>query len=79
VQTDLTRERRRIANMSLAVMGGTAAVMLFTIILAIAGVQIVLLSWVLLTAAIIFLVASILVFRASLDANRAQEHERPNT
>jgi hypothetical protein len=48
MQVDLRRERRRLADMCLAVMGGTGALKLFAIILAIAEVRIVWLSWALL-------------------------------
>jgi 4-hydroxybenzoate polyprenyltransferase len=73
VQTARTPEQQRIANISLVVMGGIAALILLTVAVAIAGVQTVWLSWGLLTAAIIMLVTSILVLRASLAAkNRAR-------
>jgi hypothetical protein len=68
MQTARTQKQQRIANVSLVVMSGIAALMLVTVAVAIRGVQTVWLSWVLLTAAIIMLVASILVLRASLAA-----------
>jgi hypothetical protein len=77
VRTARIPEQQRIANVSLVVMGGIAALMLLTVIVAIAGVQTVWLSWVLLTAAIVSLVASILVLGASLAAKKRASASDP--
>jgi hypothetical protein len=58
-------------------MRGIAALMLGTVAIAITGVQTAWLSWVLLTAAIIMLVTSILVLRASLAAKRRASTSDP--
>ncbi len=67
--------KRPIMNRKFLMMGGAAALMLFTVILAILDVRVVWLSWVLLAMAIFWLVAVIPQFRASLAANRARERE----
>jgi type IV secretory pathway TrbD component len=64
---------RLILSRKFLLMGGPAAVMLFTVILAIIDVQVVWLSWVLLGTAILWLAASIPQFRSSLAASRARE------
>ena len=65
--------KRRVANVYFLVLGGVAAVMLVTVIMAIVGVQLVWLSWILLATAIILLIAAIRLFRTALAAVRARD------
>jgi hypothetical protein len=67
--------KRRIANVYFLVLGSVAALMLFTVVLAIVGVQIVWLSWVLLVTVILLLIAAIRLFRRSLAVVRARDRE----
>jgi hypothetical protein len=64
---------RRIVNMHSLLMSGTGVVMVFTVTLAIVGVQIVWLSWVLLATAIGWFIASMRLFRTALAAIRARD------
>jgi hypothetical protein len=70
MQTAPTQEQRRISNVSLVVMSGTGALILITVAVEFTGAWTVWLSWVMFAAAIIMLVASIFVLRASLAARR---------
>jgi hypothetical protein len=65
--------KRRIANPYFAVLGTIAALMLFTIILAIFDVQVVWLSWVLLAIAILMFERSITMLRRARASMRAHE------
>ncbi len=65
--------KRRMANAYFLVLGSVAALMLFTLVLAIVGVQIAWLSWVLLATAILLLIAAIRLLRTALAVVRARD------
>jgi len=65
--------KRRFLNPYFLILAGAAALMLFTLVLAIVGVEIVWLSWVLLATAILWVAASISEFRTALAAARARD------
>jgi hypothetical protein len=67
--------KRRVANVYFVMLGGDAALMLFTVGLAIIDVRIVWLSWVLLVIAIGWLVTSVRLFRGALEMVRARDRE----
>jgi hypothetical protein len=66
--------KRRLVNPYFAVLAGSAALMLFVVILAIFDLHIVWLSWVLLACAILSVARSIIMLRRGLAVVR--EHER---
>jgi hypothetical protein len=66
---------RRIVNRYFPMLAGSAAFMFFMITLAIIGVHIVWLSWVLLVAAILWMATSIPLFRKARWAARARERD----
>jgi hypothetical protein len=66
---------RRIVNRYFPMLAGSAAFMFFMIALAIAGVHIVWLSWVLLVIAILWVAASMPLYRNSQRAARARDRE----
>ena len=66
---------RRIVNRYFPMLAGSAAFMFFMITLAIIGVHIVWLSWVLLVVAILWVAASMPLYRRSQRAARARDRE----
>jgi len=66
--------KRRLVNPYFAVLAGSAALMVLTLILAVLGDQIVWLSWVLLVSGIVLIVLSIVMLRRALAVMR--EHDR---
>jgi len=65
--------KRRLVNPFFAVLASDAALMLFVIILAIADVQIVWLSWVLLAGAIILVPSAVTMYRRASAIRRQNE------
>ncbi len=65
--------KRRIMNVYFLVLGGVAAVMLFTILLVIVGIQAVWVSWLLLAIAFGLFAAAIRLFRKALASIRARD------
>jgi hypothetical protein len=67
--------KRLLLSRKFLMMFGPAAIMLFTLGLAVADVRIIWLSWVLLVIAIILVAAEVPDCRASMAAGRARERE----
>jgi hypothetical protein len=67
--------KRRLVNPFFAVLAGDVALMLVALILAIVGVQIVWLSWVLLAAAILLVPKSVSMYRRGLAISRQKQRE----
>jgi hypothetical protein len=67
--------KRRLVNPYFAVLGGSAGLMLFTLLLAIFSVRIVWLSWVLLASGILLIVRSIVMLRRALAVMRERDRQ----
>jgi len=67
--------KRRLVNPFFAVLASDAALMLVTLVLAVAGVQIVWLSWALLAAAILLVPKAVSMYRRGRTIARQKERE----